>query len=367
MAGCSLVSLKSPERPLSTRDLNARILTRELSSQFAADVARCAGNIAVTEDDDAVVNNSLRWEIAAVAQSRRAATQVTPMLSLLDTWALAVQMKAFMAEGAPGGALFGAHQSTVREISGKFADGAETLARGLTAPGEFSEYQEFVGRYAREHPLQDLTFARVSVVVSWSREKGGDTKLVDSLGTVPQALADAAQRLQIYGDTEPGQMMRETQLALREAGYSKGDLQSSLRQLDDRLARLGAIAKSAPDFVRTAVADVRQSLHEILDRLDASSRATTDALAAQRAALYDDLRSEREAMVSAVDTQRKAFALDAARLADQVVRTSGEQARRLAAEVTLLLVGLSVIVLGLPFAAGYFLGRARRGRGTHPV
>ena len=43
-AGCSLISVKSPERPLSVRDLNARILTRELSSQFVAAVARCAGD-----------------------------------------------------------------------------------------------------------------------------------------------------------------------------------------------------------------------------------------------------------------------------------------------------------------------------------
>jgi hypothetical protein len=367
MAGCSLVSLKSPERPLSTRDLNARILTRELSSQFAVAIARCAGDIAATEDDEAVLTNTLRWEIAAVAQSRRAATQMSPMLSLLDTWALAAQMRAFMAEGAPGGALFGMHQAAVREVSDNFSDGAETLARGLTVPGEFSEYQSFVERYAREHPLQDLTFARVSVIVSWTREKGLDTTLVDSLGTVPQALADASQRLQIYGDTVPPQVMRETRLALREAGYSQGDLHSSLKQLDERLARLGAVAKSAPDFVRTAVADVRQSLREILDRLDASSRSTTDALAAQRAALYADLRSEREAMVAAVDTQRKALALDAARIADQVVRNSGEQARRLAAEATLLLIGLTVIVLGMPFAAGYILGRARHGRATPPV
>jgi hypothetical protein len=33
----------------------------------------------------------------------------------------------------------------------------------------------------------------------------------------------------------------------------------------------------------------------------------------------------------------------------------------------LLLIGLTVIVLALPFAAGYILGRARHGRAAHPV
>ena len=37
-------------------------------------------------------------------------------------------------------------------------------------------------------------------------------------------------------------------------------------------------------------------------------------------------------------------------------------ARRLDHEALLLRVALSVIVLGMPFAAGYFVGRARRSR-----
>src|SRR6478609_6701113 len=85
LAGCSLVSLKSPERPLSQRDLDAH-------------------------------DNALRWQLAAVAESRRAATRITPMLSLVDSWALGVQMQAFVGEGGAGAALFGNHQQAVRDI-----------------------------------------------------------------------------------------------------------------------------------------------------------------------------------------------------------------------------------------------------------
>jgi hypothetical protein len=44
------------------------------------------------------------------------------------------------------------------------------------------------------------------------------------------------------------------------------------------------------------------------------------------------------------------------------VKSAGEQARYLAREVLLLLIVLAVVVLGLPFAAGYFVGRARPDR-----
>jgi hypothetical protein len=45
-----------------------------------------------------------------------------------------------------------------------------------------------------------------------------------------------------------------------------------------------------------------------------------------------------------------------------VVKSAGEQARSLAREVLLLLIVLAIVVLGLPFAAGYLVGRARSGR-----
>jgi len=182
---------------------------------------------------------------------------------------------------------------------------------------------------------------------------------VDSLGTIPEALADAAQRLQIYGDTTPVQAMRATQLALLQSGYSRGDLQAALNQLDERLARLTAVAESTPELVQSAEDEVRQSVREVLARLDADSTATAATLHTERAALFADVQAERVALVAAVDAQRKALAQDASRVADQLVRTSGEEVRRLTRETLLLLIALTVIVLGLPFGAGYLVGRAR--------
>ena len=362
LAGCSLISLKSPERPLSQRDLNARILTRELSSQFVAEVARCTEDMVTSETDPAVLEHAMRWELAAVAQSRRAATRTTPMMSLVDSWALGAQMRAFVDDGGAGATLFGGHQQAVREISDNFATDTEALARRLLGAREFGDYQAFIQQYARQHPLEDLSFARASVVEQWAREQGADANLLGALGTIPQAMADVADRVQIYGDTEPAQLMVRTRLTLSAAGYSGRDVQVALRQLDERLERLSVVAESSPQLVHEAEAQVRASLREVLDRLDASSRAAAAELHTERTALFANLQSERAAIVSAVDVQRRALAADAARLADQVVKSSGDQMVRVAREVLLLLLLLAVVVLGLPFAAGYAAGRAQRGR-----
>jgi hypothetical protein len=362
LSGCSLISLKSPERPLPPRDLNARVLTRELSSQFEHGVGQSVDGILESEPDETVVESALRWQVAAIVSSRSAATQMAPMLSLLDTWALALQMQAFVAENGAGGALFGTHQAAVRQVCDDYALGAQTVARRVLTPAEFDDYQRFVTTYAGENPLRNLRFDRPSVVERWSREKGG-TRLVDTLGTIPEAMEDTAQRLQIYGDTMPVETMRTAQLALRKSGYSRDEVQAAVRELDERLERLTVVAESAPELVHEAEAQVRESMREVLRQLDASSAVATSALRTERTALFAELESEREAVLKAVDTQRRALTEDAARIGTQLVKDTGAQVRRLTAEGLLLLNLLALVILGLPFVAGYAVGRARQDPG----
>jgi hypothetical protein len=362
LSGCSLISVKSPERPLPPRELNARILTREVSAQFEQGVGRSVDKILESEPDAAVVENSLRWQIAAIVSSRSAATQMAPMLSLLDTWALALQMQTFVAEEGAGGTLFGTHQGAMRQVCDDYAKGAQAVAHRVLTTAEFDDYQRFVTDYARENPLRNLRLDRPSVIERWSREKGG-TRLVDTLGTIPEAMEDAAQRVQIYGETMPLETMRSAQLALRQSGYSREEMQAALRELDERLERLTVVAESAPELVHGAEADVRQSVREILARLDATSTAATAALRTERTALFAELEFERAALMSAVDTQRQALTKDAARIGTQLVKDTGAQMRRLTAEVLLLLTLLAAVILGVPFVAGYAVARAiHRGR-----
>jgi hypothetical protein len=359
LAGCSLISIKSPERPLSERDMNARILTRELTTHFVEATGRHTDGVLATETDPALINNTLRWEVGVIVTTRQAETQLAPLMSLLDTWALALQLQGFVGQGGAGGKLFGAHQAAVRTLTDNYADGAHALARSLLTPAEFADYQGFIDDYVRAHPLHDLRFARASVVEEWGRAKRAKSSLLDEVGTLPQALADTNQRIQIYADTVPVQTMRRTQLALRESGYTPEDVQEAMARLDARLERLTAVAESAPDLVRGAEDEMRESLREVFNRLDASAAATASAFRTERAALFVDIQAEREALITAMDAQRKALTADAARISEQLVRTGGEEVRHFTRQAELFVILLALVVLGLPFAAGYLVGRAR--------
>jgi hypothetical protein len=359
LAGCTLAAFKSPERPLPPRDMNARILTRELTTHFIDANGRNTDSILATETDPAVINNALRWEVGVILTTRQAETQLAPRMSLLDTWALALQLQGFVGQGGPGGKLFGTHQAAVRALTDTYADSMHTLARSLLTPSEFADYQRFINDYVSAHPLQNLKFARVSVIEEWGRAKGAQSSLLDEVGTIPQALADTSQRLQIYADTVPVQTMRRTQLALRESGYTPEDIQEAMARLDARLERLTTVAETAPDLVRGAEDEMRESLREVLNRLDSSAAATASAFRIERAALFVEIQAEREALTKAVDEQRQALTADAARISEQLVRTGGEEVRHFTRQAELFVILLALAVLGLPFAAGYLVGRAR--------
>jgi len=248
-------------------------------------------------------------------------------------------------------------------VASQYADAAQALAQQLLKPREFQAFQEFVADYTREYPFVNLKFVRPSVVQLWVQKGGADAPLVDSLGTIPEALADTSDRLQVLSEALPSQAMWRTQLALADAGVSGSDLKSALRRLDERLERMSVAAQDAPVLMRAAVGDVRRSLLEVIARLDASSAATLQTVRAERLALSATLSAERAAVLTAADEERKALALDAGGLASQIVASSGAQARLLLREATLLMILLALVLLGLPFVAGYFLGRARGERG----
>jgi len=359
VASCSLVSIKSPERPLSDRDMNARLLTREATTHFLETSARSTESILATETDPAVIEHTLRWELGVIEASRQAEMQLAPLMGLLDTWTFALQLQAFMGQGAPGGNLFGTHQAALREITDNYADGVASLAHSLLSSKELTDYQSFVAGYVRANPLQDLRFARASVLTEWTREKGAQTNLLDAVGTIPQALADTSQRLEIYGDTVPQQAVRRAQLAMRESGYSTADMRSALARLDERLERLTAVAEDSPEMLRGAEGELRATLRVFMQQLDSSVRTTTAAVHSEREALFAEIHEEREALLTAVDVQRKALAADAARIGDQLVKSSGAEVRHFTREALALVIVLTLMLLGLPFAAGYLLGRAR--------
>jgi hypothetical protein len=79
----------------------------------------------------------------------------------------------------------------------------------------------------------------------------------------------------------------------------------------------------------------------------------------EREALAANIAAERESVTAAFDTERARMSADAAQIAAHAVDASWRELRKLVREALLLTILLTLVMLGLPFTAGYLLGRRR--------
>lgn len=358
LQGCSLLAIKSPERPLPRRDLNARMLTRDYAERFSSAVARAADDIAANTSDTARQEATLRWKLGAVTASRRAATQMAPMMALLDCWALSAQMREFFGSGA-GATLFGDQQIIAREAAEALEEDATRLAAGLTSKAEFDNYAQFVAGYVRDQPLRDLAFRRTSVLELWVSQTHQEVSLLSTLGTAPEAMNDFMDRTRLYSEQLPAEVGWRAQLAMREAGYGPADFREALSRMDSRLADIAKLADASPELLHGAVADLHANLLEVADRFDHSWLLLVRSLHDERAALGSEVREERVQLTAAAGVERAAIMKAADDTATRLTEAAWRHLRTELRELAIFGLLTAVLVLGMPFAAGYYLGRAR--------
>jgi hypothetical protein len=359
LTGCSLLAIKSPEKPLSAREQQARLLTRDYAAHFASTITHLLDDAANASDPE-VRLQAIRLKLSAVTEITRSSTGMSPIASLLDTWAFAVQLREFLVTGV-GAGILGSAQADARLGTTRLADEADALARQVTGD-DYSRYRTFVLGYAQRNPLEGVDFVRPSVLAAWAIDEHDETALRVE-GTVAQALGDLSDRVRIYGERVPTMSLWQAELALNRAGFDDASYRAAFRDLDAQLERIAMLADTSPALAHQAISELRASLMASSDRLDTSWMQTLRAMHVEREALAANFATEREGITAAFDTERARVAEDAERIAAHAVDTSWQELRKLVRETLLLLILLTLLVLGLPFAAGYLLGRRQRGSG----
>jgi hypothetical protein len=356
LTGCSLLTIKSPEIPLTPREQEARLLTRDYAVHFATTITHVIDDATLSDSDPAVKLQALRLKLGAVTEITRASTGLSPIASLLDTWAFSLQLRDFLVSSA-GVDLLGKSQPEVRVGVTRLAAEADDLARKVS-DSDYGRYHSFVSSYVERHPITSVDLVRPSVLSAWS-SGGHDKNPLREAGTVAQALGDVSDRLRIYSERVPAMSLWQAELALDRAGFDDAAYRTALRNADAQLERISKLADASPELAHEAIANLRGSLRETSDRLDASAVQMLKTLRIEREALASDIASERESVTAAFDAQRAKMAADAAQIAERAVDTSWRELRKLVREALLLTILLALVMLGLPFAAGYLVGRRR--------
>ena len=359
LTGCSLLTIKSPEIPLTPREQEARLLTRDYAAHFATTVTHLIDDAAHGSSDADLRSQALRLKLGAVSEITRASTGLSPIASLLDTWAFSLQFRDFLVTGA-GANLLGSAQSDVRLGATLLATEADTLAQKVAA-GDYPRYHAFVLSYAERYPLENSDLARPSVLSAWVAEEH-DKNPLHAEGTVAQALGDVSDRMRIYSERVPAMSLWQAELALDRAGFDDASYRTALQNIDTQLARISKLADTSPELAHEAIAELRGSVRTTSDRLDASWMQMLRTLRTEREALAANIAAERENAVAAFDTERARISADAAQISARAVDTSWREIHKLVREALLLTILMMLVLLGLPFGAGYLVGRHRLAR-----
>ena len=355
LTACSLVTIKSPEIPLTAREQEVRLLTREYAANFTATITHLIDDVQQEGSGSAIKAQAARLKLGAVTEVTRASTGLSPIGSLIDTWAFSVQFRDFLTTGL-GADLLGSAQLELRQGAERLVGVAEELARKET--DDYDRYHTLLMSYAGRYPLQSPDLVRPSLLSTWIIE-AHDKQPLRGDGTVAQALGDVADRVRIYSERLPSMGLWQAEIALDRAGFDGASYRTAFRNIDAQLERISKLADTSPQLAHEAIGELRNSLRASSDRLDVSWMQLIRTLRGEREALAENIATERASVTAAFDTQRALIATDAAQITARAVDVSWREMRHLVREALLLTILLTIVVLSLPFAAGYLVGRRR--------
>lgn len=356
--GCSLITIESPAEPLPERDLNARMLTREYAFIFTNSIAEEANRIFGESEDIDVQIAVLRWKINASAVGLVSATQISPMLSLLDTWAFTVQMQEFLSAEAQIG-LFGDDQASAVRVSEDLTARIRDIARSTTTRDEFVYFNDLVSTYTAEYPLTDLGFERVPIMASHMLQGDDDLFQITTVGTAAEAMSDIADRMRLYGDLVPQASRWQLDLLMLESGVTSEDISAAVRRMDSHMSRLADFTDASPAMLDKASRDLAIIARRTSVDMQNSAIAIVQAITREREAIIRELDGQSETLYDTVDRQRAALTDDMERISADMTNLVFERTDRLVSTAGIYIIFLYIVFFTMPFVAGFFVGKAR--------
>ena len=370
LSGCSLLEVKldSQTTPLTQQELNARLMTREYAKLFFTQVEDSADLIAQSYPADDTLHQSyvLLWKIHAEQGLQQAAYQTSPMSALIDTWVFTAQMNQFYAEGE-GADLFtvGHAVNTARSLDQE----AEKLAKGVLSSSDFKKSKAFVAEFVASNPFKDLTFRSTPAYREWLAYLGKDeSQIVQSLGTMPEAMSDASDRLSLMADQTPKLMSWKAELVAMNSSLTGEDLSMTLESLRQTSASMQDFIENNPEYMQTLASIMSAEMQPLLNDLSDKTDQKLAMLSDERVALEKMVTREREALVQMIEkerleiagivtSERELFTQDLDRVSQEVVVLAIDKLMELIKGVIIYFILFILVVFFAPLGIGYWLGK----------
>ena len=350
LVSCSLLkfTLSTGEEPMPKEEMNTRVMTRGFYYELSNDIAEAADSIA-KDAPMAVQVAATRWKIRSTRVAVTAAMQGIPDVALADLWILCRRMNTRFGL-APDSLLFFDRTPIARATAERLDHKAEDLAREVLTPERFALMQRFVEAQSAENPATETDASNTTYAwMQFLKAEGVEPNY--TTGTVAEVLADVNDRVS-----------GQTQQISNSLGWSKDIIALQLQQ-DSMRHEIGAQLDSLErNFNRMVV--VAEHIPEISDKMmqsvgDELSRFVSSVDSSVDNLFYETNRQRNE-LQSFITREREAMITDLRSSADEVVQNALDAVPGVVGEVVFYVVFGVLLLLGVPFGLGFWLGGVRQ-------
>ena len=350
LTGCSLLKVAvATGDPLSKEEMNIRTMTRGFYYDMASEVSRTADSIAAAAPDIATRVAAVRWKIRATRAGVSAAMQGIPDVALADLWILCRRMNEGFAQ-APDSLLFGLQSDIARDAALRLDRRAGRLARQVLPDDRYALMERFVTDYVRDNPASegDETDNTTLAWLEYLRAAGVEQDY--ATGAIAEGLADVNDRLS-----------GQTQQVTNSVSWSKDIFEMRLRR--DSLRLQGGAQLDSLERCFSRIVVVAEHLPEISDKvLEELNRQATQLIWTMNASVdnaFADFDRQRGELQQYVTREREALVEQLRATGDDLVRTTLDAVPGLVGKILLYLVLALAVLIGGPFALGFWLGGVR--------
>lgn len=198
--------------------------------------------------------------------------------------------------------------------------------------------------------------------------------MASTVGNMPEAISDLSDRVSVVSQQVPLEVRWRVDLERAEWEPFAEELKKFSAGADAVFQTFPVLAENAKVLVENArqmtkaAGELSGTLAPELAKFEQQWKSTLLTLTNERAAVMEAVRSERVEIIKSLEAQRDALTRDFAReraeitvAADRMTQNAidhaGQQLRGIIGTVLFYVALILIIVLGLPFVFGYWVGK----------
>lgn len=303
----------------------------------------------------------LSWQINTAKQLKKFGFQPSPQVSMVDVWTYALKADNFF-DTYKNENLNEQQQQIIKSATSDNLMRIQKIASSVKSKKDYIALSDFIEKQAAKSPFKTIDFDRMESVKDayFKFKETPDDLAVETVGTLSEVVSNMGSKISYGSDLTRKQLQWETQLYLNEKGIDSIKIEQKIKEFQLQTERLINVAENAPELIDDALITFRQQMDPLFSGLNTSVSDAMLRLSEERLLIDGMIERERYAFDKMLQRERKILTEEAHTIVNDGVKNTMAELRSTIRTLALLGILFVIVILGLPFYAGYLLGKKKK-------